>query len=294
MSELAGMTATRTPSMLMCGNPELGMEGERLFRAHLGTIERAIALVCRRAGIAGADAEDFASEAKLALIRDDYEAVRAYRGDCAPATYFTVLVQNTLSDLRERAIGRFRPSAEAKRTGEAAVVLERLVVRDGRSLDEALPIARDVDPMLTRDAAERILARLPSRSRRPRPVELAPELIEERPAAARADDRVHAGEAQRLSAEASRIVRETLSRFAVEDRLILRMRFASGLSIADISRMMRLPQRPLYRRVEALLDRLRRALQEAGLDARALTDLIGDAHGEMDFGWSADNGEVCS
>jgi RNA polymerase sigma factor (sigma-70 family) len=293
MTELIGMTVVSAASMLTCGGPELSMDGEQLFRAHLATVEQAIARVCRRAGLQGADADDFASEARLALIEHDYAMVRSFRGDCAPSTYFTVIVQNVLSDLRERTLGRFRPSVEAKRVGEVAVVLERLVVRDGRPVEEALPIARNCDPSLTRDAAERILARLPERSRRPRAVDLVEGGVGEQAAAARADDRVAAEEAQRLSAKTNRVVREVLAGLVTEDRLLLRLRFDSGLSIADISRMLRLPQRPLYRRIESLLDRLRRALQAEGLDVRSLTNLIGDAHAEMDFGLNM-TGEVCS
>ena len=68
--------------------------------------------------------------------------------------------------------------------------------------------------------------------------------------------------------------------------MILRFRFGSGMSIADISRVLRLPQRPLYRRLESLIERLRAALQGAGLDSRDVTALIGEAH-EMDFGLGA-------
>ena len=53
------------------------------------------------------------------------------------------------------------------------------------------------------------------------------------------------------------------------------------MSIADISRMIRLPQRPLYRRIEALNQRLREALLAAGLHAASLMELIG-SDAEMD------------
>ena len=36
------------------------MHPRELFEANLGTIERVIAIVCRRGGLFGADAEDFA------------------------------------------------------------------------------------------------------------------------------------------------------------------------------------------------------------------------------------------
>jgi hypothetical protein len=91
-------------------------------------------------------------------------------------------------------------------------------------------------------------------------------------------------------------MRECLARLSPEDRMILRMRFASAVSIVDISRMLRLPQRPLYRRIEHLLQSMRDALAAAGVDSRALPDLIGASWlgEELDFGLSAvEDAPIC-
>jgi hypothetical protein len=56
------------------------------------------------------------------------------------------------------------------------------------------------------------------------------------------------------------------------------------MSIADIARMMRLPQRPLYRRIESLLGRLRAELTAAGIDAMSLWDALQKSDAELDFG----------
>jgi hypothetical protein len=45
-----------------------------------------------------------------------------------------------------------------RRLGDAAVVLEGLLRRDGRSLEEALPLAQRIDPSLTRVAATTLAA----------------------------------------------------------------------------------------------------------------------------------------
>jgi hypothetical protein len=49
------------------------------------------------------------------------------------------------------------------------------------------------------------------------------------------------------------------------------------MTIADISGLLRLPQRPLYRRLESLLKRFRAAFAAAGVEARDVAELIGDA-----------------
>src|SRR5438477_2121633 len=121
---------------------------EELFRANLALVERVIGGVCRRAGLHGADAEDFASTVKLALIENDYAILRGYEGRAPLGAFLTVVVQRLLSREWMRLRGRWHPSAEAERSGAAAVLLEKLTMRDGRSLDEAIDIVRSAHPSL--------------------------------------------------------------------------------------------------------------------------------------------------
>lgn len=257
------------------------MNVAELFESSLELIDRVAATVCRRAGVFGADAEDFASSVRLALMDDDYAVLRKYGGRSSFAAYLAVVIQRLLLDQRMHAHGRWRPSREAERFGPAGIALETLLCRDRRSLDEAFPIVRALDPALTRERAAEMAARFPARVSRPRTVEL----FDDAPVAAAtaADDRVAEAERGKLSAETARVVRQTMAALPDEDVMILRFRFGSGMSIADISRMLRLPQRPLYRRLESLMARLRAALDEAGLDSGDVAALIGEGQ-EMDFG----------
>ena len=257
------------------------MNVAELFEKNLALIERVIATVCRRARLEGADAEDFASSVRIALIEDDYAILRKYCGRSTFAAYLGVVVQNMLHDQRTHALGRWHPSREAERMGKAGVLLETLLDRDRRSLDEALPIVQRLDPGLTRERAAAMAERFPRRVARPRAVELEEDVPVAAPDAA--DDRVVDADRRKLSAETSRAMRETLAALQHEDAMILRFRFGSAMSIADISRILRLPQRPLYRRLESLIERLRAAFAASGLDAREVAALIGEAH-EMDFG----------
>lgn len=261
----------------------ISMNVRDLFTANLGLIDRIIAIVCRRAGVFGADAEDFASEAKLALMDDDYAVLRKYEGRASLETFLTVVIRRMYADARTRAKGRWHASAEAERLGPTAVLAETLVVRDGRTLDEALVHIRPVDPGVTRESLEAMLKRLPERARRPRVVHL--EGIANAVAGGEAADaRALANDRKRISARAGAALRDLLAELPAEDRVILRMRFGSEMSIADIARILRLPQRPLYRRIESLLARLRNALVEAGIDRNTAAELAGSDVANMDFG----------
>jgi RNA polymerase sigma factor (sigma-70 family) len=256
------------------------MDAAALFESNLALIDRVILGVCRRAGVYGADAEDFASAARLSLIENDYAILRPFEGRSSLSTFLVVIIQRFLIDERTKRTGRWHASREAQRLGEVGIVLERIVRRERRSIDEALPILRAMDPTLTRERVAELEARLPQRAPRPRAVDL--EHVEEEVIAHdRADTRAIATQ---LSSRTTRIIRETLDAMPLEDRMIIRFHFGESMTIADISGLLRLPQRPLYRRLESLLKRLRAALAAAGIDARDVAELLGTATREMDFG----------
>ena len=257
------------------------MNAAKLFETNLALIDRAIATVCRRARLSPADAEDFASSVKVALIENDYAVLRKYAGRSSFEGYVAVVVQNFLHDQRTHAFGRWRPSREAERHGDAGVLLETLLHRDQRSLDEALPIVQGLDATLTRERAAAMAEHFPARVARPRAVALDDDV--DFAASEAADVRVVEADRRRLAGETARAIREAIDALPLEDGMILRFRFGSGMSIADISRMLRLPQRPLYRKIDSLIERMRAALDAAGLDSRDVTELIGEAQ-EMDFG----------
>jgi RNA polymerase sigma factor (sigma-70 family) len=263
------------------------VDPSHLLQSNLALIEGIAMRVCRRAHVRDADAEDFVASVKLALVEDDYAILRKYEGRSSLSTYLTIVIERLMSDERMRTRGRWHPSAEAVRLGPAALLLEAIVRRDRRTIDDALPLLRSVDPAITRESAEAMLARLPERRPRPAaiPLDSAP------PAAlatgASADAGALESEARSVGERAARVVRATLASFALEDRAIVRFRFGLEMNVSDISRMLRLPQRPLYRRIESLLQKLRGALAEAGVKETEAGDLFERAAvDEFDFGLS--------
>jgi RNA polymerase sigma factor (sigma-70 family) len=258
------------------------MEPRELFEANLAVIERATARVCRDAGLHGADAEDFASSVKLALLLDDCAILRKFEGRSSFATYITIVIRRLLADQR-RASGRWFASAEAQRRGEAAVALERLLWRDQRSLAESIAIVHALHPEVSTRALEEIARALPERAPRPRLVAIGDEDEERFAGPAAADERIDALDRERRAGQASRAVRDAMAAMSAEDRVVLRLRFGKGVTIADIARVLGVAQRPLYRRIEALLGTLRAALERAGIGYPSVADLIGAADERLQF-----------
>jgi RNA polymerase sigma factor (sigma-70 family) len=266
------------------------MHPEELFAANLPLVDRVVAGVCRRAGLRDADAEDFASTVKIALMENDYAILRAWEQRSSLGTYLTIVAQRLLSRERTRMWGRWHASAEAERCGAASVLLEKLLLRDRRSLEEAIPIVRALEPSLDRRAVQDLASRLPARAPRPRLVSL-PAAAEGLASSEQADARAREADARKLSERAARVVRETLAALPLEDRMLVRFHFGAGLSVADASRMLGVPQRPLYRRMEVLLRQLRDALEREGIGAAAVEDLVSAAAAEtIDLGLHGKNG----
>jgi RNA polymerase sigma factor (sigma-70 family) len=260
-----------------------------LFEENLDAIDRAIARVCREARLDGANAEDFASAARLALLADDCAILRKFEGRSSLPTYLTIVVRRLFYDER-RAEGRWYASAEAQRRGPAAVQLERLMANERRSFADASEIVRREHPEVTLREIEELAAVLPERVPRALLVPVEDGDDEKFGSGGTESELVDALDAARRSRQANDAVRNAMAAMTPQDRVILRLRFSSNASIVAIARALDLEQRPLYRRVEALLAQLRRALEAAGVDAASAIDLIGAASQNLDFGLERKNG----
>ena len=240
------------------------------YLANADLIERALASVCRRHGLYGADAEDFSSSARLHLIKDDSAILRKFEARSSLSTYLIVVITRQFQDWRNARWGKWRPSAEAKRLGETAVRLETLTTRDGLSLDEAYEVLRTRHQIPdTRAAVETMAARLPVRHKR---TFVSDDVVETLPATTETgEDAVIALEAAATARRASDALTAATRQLPAQDRLILKMRFQDGCQIADIARALRLEAKPLYRRLEKLLTELRQTLVAGGLTAADLT-----------------------
>jgi hypothetical protein len=89
-----------------------------------------------------------------------------------------------------------------------------------------------------------------------------------------ADENVTRDGLRELAARAHGALDRALTALDTEDRLLIRLCFWERMSVADIARSLAVPQKPLYRRIESLLNRLRTTLEQDGVvdEARALLD----------------------
>jgi RNA polymerase sigma factor (sigma-70 family) len=246
------------------------------LQVRLAEIDRASAYVARRHHLSPEEAEDFASHVRLKMMEDGYAVFDKFQGRSSLRTYLAVVVGRLFLDYRISAWGKWRPSAEARRAGRPAILLEQLITRDGWSLDEAFHILTlNHGVAMTRSAFDALAARLPARSQRRFESEL---VLAEVPAADAAADRAVLDHERDL--EATRVIatlRRVMNTLPAQDRLILSMRFEDGRKVSDIAASLHLDAKPLYRRVDALLRTLREALQQDGIDGTTVAELFDGA-----------------
>lgn len=244
---------------------------------NLPLVSQIVKNVCRGRGMDACQTEEFAGFVHLRLVENDYAIVQAFKGRSSFGTFLTTVIGRLLNDYRNHEWGKWHASAEAKRLGETAVELERLVVRDRRSIDETLAILQPRFPGLTKASIEELLARLPTRYRR-RFVELEKrrEELEETVD----DDEVEDREtADRISSVVSQFI-DGLPR---EDRLLLQLRFESNMPVPQIARSLKEDVQLLYRRLRKHFAGLKETLESAGVSASDAARLIGSDKVLLDF-----------
>lgn len=247
-------------------------KAEALFIAHLPLITRLTQAIARRRHLSPADTEDFTSVVYLRFIENDYAILRKFQGRATLRTFLTVVIHRICLDLHTHEWGKWHPSASAKRQGPAAMMLERLMIRDGLTFDEATAVMTiSVGAAPSRETLAKVAASLRTRARR-QPV--AAEKNLETIADPTAETIVSRLEIRQHMTRARRALARALITLDPSDRRLLDLQFRHGLGIAQIARTLRLEQRPLYARRKRILARLRSALEREPSIAGIVRELL--------------------
>jgi RNA polymerase sigma factor (sigma-70 family) len=243
------------------------------FLAALPVIDDVAGQVCRRHRLNPPEADDFRSEVRLHFIERNYEVLRKFEGRCALATYINVVVQRVFLDFRNRMWGRWRPSTEARRLGPTAILIERLVTRDGWTMEQALETIQ-VNHQIEIDEAHRAFCNTVSARSPVRRMVSEDDAAEVASPGPSADDNVVMAERDFAVKRVQAALERARQGLPAMDRLILKMRFDDRAAVSDIARALHLEQRPLYRTIERLLKTVGEAMKADGISAADIDALI--------------------
>lgn len=249
---------------------------EALLVEHHPFIRRTAARLCQRHGLDPDDTDEFVSWTTAKLVDNDYAVLRKFRGDSALTTFLTVVVSMLYRDFRVARWGRWRPSAEARRRGPDAVALETLIYRDGYGVSQAVTtlVLRGQTALSERELRD-LAAALPMR-----PPGRLNDTSDHHLPNLRSDDTTDksliASESDAQREHIADVLSRALAALPAEDAMIVRLRFFENMSVATIARTLKLEQKPLYRRIERLLARMRGTLEAAGVSREQVADLLNE------------------
>jgi RNA polymerase sigma factor for flagellar operon FliA len=166
------------------------------------------------------------------------------------------------------------------------------VTRDGWSLEQAIETLRVNHSVVVDEGLRGLCEKL---TRRTASRQLVPEdqAVEMADAAPTPEANVLRAEQDFLAKRVQTALDRAYQALTPEERLILKMRFEDGLSVAEIARALHLDQKRLYRTLQRLLETVSATLKFEGIarsDVQALF-AVGDLDGAHD-GESAVNAEA--
>jgi RNA polymerase sigma factor for flagellar operon FliA len=259
------------------------MDWERFFLDNLPLIDRTTAFVCRKYGLISADAEDFASVIHIKLIEEDYAVLRKFKNESKLSTYLNIIIERHYFDLKIHVWGKWRPSMLARKAGDTAILLERLISRDGMTMAEASTIVRQKYRELDSRAIEALASSIvPRRAQRASEVERTEEMPE--PASSiSAEDELVTSERETAACHTNAIVNRELGRLPSEDRLIMKLHYIDAMKVSTMARLLKVDQKRLYRRIERIGARLREALLAAGVAMSDIGDMLTKGADSLNF-----------
>jgi RNA polymerase sigma factor (sigma-70 family) len=247
--------------------------GRVLLEAHFDLIQRKLRTLSRYSGLPGSEAEEFRSWALLKLVDDDCRILGKWEGRSSFPSFLTVVLRNLLRDYQTHLWGKWRPCAASCRRGQDVVLLERLLVRDGFSVAEAVERLRTEQGVsLSPDDVEQLAAGFPKREewRQVSDSELIHIAID-----GQVESRIEETERARIAERLRDLLVPILQSLPADDRLILKLHFVDGFSMAAIARILDRPQKGLYPVRDRCLKKIRRSLHEGGLGSKQVREIFG-------------------
>lgn len=267
------MCCRRTVPIIVGVPIQIRVDYQRLLLEHLDLIDHIVRTTGRRRHLSAAEQEDFGGFVRLRLLDNDYAVLRKFQNRSSLRTYLSAVVERLSLDFCVERWGRWRPSAVAERLGPAAVLLERLINRDGQTLEEAMEIIRtNHASALSREQIRDIWQQLPARVRTTEVGEEAAATVSSHQSS---ESNIDDAERQASVDQLERVLRSALEAVPAQDRVVLALRFDQDMSMVEIANLTGMSIPTLHRRLDRTIKELRRALTTSGFDPREVASLIG-------------------
>jgi RNA polymerase sigma factor (sigma-70 family) len=235
------------------------MNAERVLLENLPAIDAIVRQTCARRNFRPTDAEEFFSYVRLRFVENDYGILRKFEGRSQLRTYLVTVIQRLALDFQTALLGKWRPSAETQRMGQKAVTLETLIYRDHLTSEEAIQTLLHRYPDCDRKELDELISKLPVRSSgRPATVDL--ENCKEVPEDTKSDAFNRKDQEKKIR-DLEVTIDSIISSLSHEERLVLKMKYFSGHTVAEIAPIVGIDPKKLYRLIERILQKIRKEIE---------------------------------
>lgn len=263
-----------SPSPDACVRPEpvATSRGRMLLDEHLDLIRSKLRVISRHSGLPALEAEEFPSWAFVKLMADDCRILGKWEGRSSFPAFLSIVLRNLMRDYRIHLWGRWRPHVASSQRGQEFVLLERLLMRDGLLLEEALErIRTEHGVSIPKEDAAQLAASFRRRLDRRTVSDL---VLLETPVDGQVESRVEEEERARIEKRLGDLLIPLLQSLPAEERLILKLHFFDGLSMAKIAPILGRSQRELFARQDRCFKKLRRSLHESGVGLKQAREIF--------------------
>jgi RNA polymerase sigma factor (sigma-70 family) len=253
--------------------------GAPLTVSEITLLDSVISAVTRTRRMPPQDAEDFRQTVFLRLMERRGDIFTRFRGESSLQTYLFVVVRRLRFDWQNQAYGKWRPSLTARREGSVAIVLDRLLNRDGYTVEEAIEHLRASRLPVDEPDVRRLAAVLPGRRR----TRIAATEFSEVGQVVGFDDPVEARQDAHDAGARKAALLMALGHLDERDRDLIRLRFYERLTVQAVAARTRTDPKRLYRRFDRIMGTLRRELTPTcglrGMPSACVTAMGGAACG---------------
>lgn len=266
---LTAVTPTHRPQVPTPVSPH----PHKLHRLCAEAVDRAAARTARRFCLTSDDAAELRSDLWLKVAAGQGRLIRRFRAQATLETYLTSVAHHLLIDQRNRSWGRWRPCIAARHLGATGVLFDRLVRRDGMTLDQAEYWIRTAHPESDWSGLASLHQQLPQRLRR---TFVPAEFVDQHRSEPPVDLQAHAETAGDRRRTLILLKRALRSLSPADQRLLIR-RYVEGVTVSALADDGVGDAKPLYRRCERLLRTVRQALERGGVTRGSVDAWIGVA-----------------
>lgn len=216
------------------------------------------------------------------LIRDDYKALRQFKGKSTLKTYLSMIIANRMVEMIRKRRGRDRSNEKAKKYGPDGLLLHQKVTVEGKSPEEAyeelnaggsFSLGLDQCREIIRDAGAHKRSGDPAydplqTTVKPGTLDTEKDRLIVPDVTADPEEQVIAADAQTKRAQ---VIGQLMEQLSGKDRLILRMRFPPGeeeqpMAVDEIAGLLKLKKKAVYMRISRALEKARTILEQAEIN----------------------------